>query len=103
MGPTAEGFFASVINQGLPCEIHDRPSTIHDMLIPRETALFSMHLTPKAVGNAELTIGGIDHTKFKGTKESRYSLLILEANELRRQTRLCVLTRGQPQLATHVA
>jgi hypothetical protein len=30
------------------------------------TALFSMYLTPKAVGNAELTVGGIDSTKFIG-------------------------------------
>ncbi|KAF9454017.1 acid protease [Macrolepiota fuliginosa MF-IS2] len=44
----AQGFFASLVNQGLP-------------------SLFSMYITPKAVGNAELTIGGIDTTKFTGT------------------------------------
>lgn len=29
-------------------------------------ALFSLYLTPKAIGNAEMTIGGIDTTKFTG-------------------------------------
>jgi hypothetical protein len=29
--------------------------------------LFSLYLTPKSVGNAELTIGGIDTTKYKGS------------------------------------
>ncbi|KAF8070647.1 acid protease [Lyophyllum atratum] len=47
MSATAQGFFASLISQGLP-------------------SLFSLFLTPNAVGNAELTIGGIDNTKFKG-------------------------------------
>ncbi|GLB37625.1 putative peptidase A1 family protein [Lyophyllum shimeji] len=47
MSATAQGFFASLISQGLP-------------------SLFSLYLTPKAVGNAELTIGGIDNIKFKG-------------------------------------
>lgn len=47
MGATAQGFFASLISQGLP-------------------SLFSLFLTPNAIGNAELTIGGVDNTKFKG-------------------------------------
>ncbi|KAF8973138.1 acid protease [Flammula alnicola] len=47
MGATAQGIFAALINQGLP-------------------SLFSLYLTPKAVGNAELTIGGIDSSKFTG-------------------------------------
>ncbi|OJT10424.1 Pepsin A [Trametes pubescens] len=47
MGSSAEGFFAALIRAGLP-------------------SLFSMFLTPNAVGNAELLIGGIDDTKFKG-------------------------------------
>ena len=29
-------------------------------------ALFSMYLTPNSVGNAELTLGGIDSSKFTG-------------------------------------
>lgn len=29
-------------------------------------AIFSFYLTPKAIGNAEMTLGGIDHSKFKG-------------------------------------
>ncbi|KAG6828205.1 hypothetical protein H0H92_008778 [Tricholoma furcatifolium] len=47
MGATAEGFFAGLVEQGLP-------------------SLFSLYLTPIAIGNAELTIGGIDTTKFQG-------------------------------------
>lgn len=31
------------------------------------TALFSLFLTPKSVGDAELTIGGIDQSKVNGT------------------------------------
>ncbi|KAF9452893.1 acid protease [Macrolepiota fuliginosa MF-IS2] len=48
MSTSAQGFFASLVNQGLP-------------------SLFSLYLTPLAVGNAEMTIGGIDSTKFTGT------------------------------------
>ncbi|KXN91062.1 Pepsin A [Leucoagaricus sp. SymC.cos] len=48
MSSRAQGFFASLVNQGLP-------------------SLFSMYLTPEATGNAELTIGGSDSTKFTGT------------------------------------
>jgi hypothetical protein len=47
MGATAQGFFAALIAQGLP-------------------SLFGMFLTPLSVGNAELTIGGIDESKFSG-------------------------------------
>lgn len=48
MGPRLTGTFAGLANQGLP-------------------ALFSLFLTPNSVGGAELTLGGIDNTKFKGT------------------------------------
>ncbi|TBU33806.1 acid protease [Dichomitus squalens] len=47
MGSSAEGFFAALIRDGLD-------------------SLFSLFLTPEAVGNAELLIGGIDDSKFKG-------------------------------------
>ncbi|KAF7342153.1 Pepsin A [Mycena venus] len=47
MSARAMGFFGSLISQGLP-------------------SLFSLYLTPQAIGNAEMTIGGIDTTKFKG-------------------------------------
>ncbi|KAI0675319.1 acid protease [Trametes maxima] len=47
MGSSAEGFFAAVVKTGLP-------------------SLFSLFVTPNKVGNAELLIGGIDKTKFKG-------------------------------------
>ncbi|KAF8639537.1 hypothetical protein AX17_001442 [Amanita inopinata Kibby_2008] len=47
LGATAQGFFARAINQGLP-------------------SLFSFYVTPESIGNAELTIGGIDQTKFQG-------------------------------------
>ncbi|CAK5276783.1 unnamed protein product [Mycena citricolor] len=48
MSALAQGFFASLINQGLP-------------------SLFSLYLTPRAIGGAELTIGGVDSTKFTGS------------------------------------
>ncbi|CDO70556.1 hypothetical protein BN946_scf184579.g12 [Trametes cinnabarina] len=47
MGSQAEGFFAAVTRVGLP-------------------SLFSTYLTPHTAGKAELLIGGIDDTKFKG-------------------------------------
>ncbi|EPQ58245.1 acid protease [Gloeophyllum trabeum ATCC 11539] len=43
----AYGVFGALIDQGLP-------------------SLFGLYLTPKAVGNAELTLGGIDESKFDG-------------------------------------
>jgi len=48
MSATAQGFFAALISQGLP-------------------SLFGLFLTPKSVGNAELTIGGFDSSKFTGS------------------------------------
>ncbi|EJD51612.1 acid protease, partial [Auricularia subglabra TFB-10046 SS5] len=45
MGATAQGWFASAISQGLP-------------------ALFGMLFTHQNEGGAELTIGGVDSTKF---------------------------------------
>ncbi|KAF7792410.1 hypothetical protein EIP86_003447 [Pleurotus ostreatoroseus] len=48
MSTVASGFFAGLEDQGLP-------------------SLFSLFLTPKSVGEAELTIGGIDDTKFTGS------------------------------------
>ncbi|KAJ7646694.1 acid protease [Roridomyces roridus] len=47
MDAQADGVFGALIDQGLP-------------------SLFGFFLTPQAEGNAELTIGGIDDTKFDG-------------------------------------
>ncbi|KAJ3554025.1 hypothetical protein NM688_g3316 [Phlebia brevispora] len=47
MSPMATGFFEGLVEQGLP-------------------SLFGLFLTPKSVGNAELTLGGVDTTKFTG-------------------------------------
>ncbi|KAJ7188043.1 acid protease [Mycena filopes] len=47
MSARAQGIFASLIAQGLP-------------------SLFSLFLTPLSVGHAEMTVGGIDTTKFTG-------------------------------------
>ncbi|KAF5376976.1 hypothetical protein D9615_007213 [Tricholomella constricta] len=47
LGTEPDSFFGSLVAQGLP-------------------ALFSFYLTPHSIGNAELTLGGIDHSKFKG-------------------------------------
>ncbi|KAJ7669356.1 acid protease [Mycena polygramma] len=48
MGAQAQGFFGSLVDQGLP-------------------SLFSLFVTPQAVGGAELTVGGIDKSKFNGS------------------------------------
>ncbi|KAI0092929.1 aspartic peptidase domain-containing protein [Irpex rosettiformis] len=47
MSPSANGLFAGLVNQGLP-------------------SLFSFYLTPHNIGNAELTLGAIDQSKFQG-------------------------------------
>jgi len=47
MSARAQGFFAALVDRGLP-------------------SLFGLFLTPLAVGDAELTIGGIDDSKFSG-------------------------------------
>ncbi|KAI0092968.1 aspartic peptidase domain-containing protein [Irpex rosettiformis] len=47
LGSKAKGLFAGLEAQGLP-------------------SLFSFYITPQSVGNAELILGGIDHSKFKG-------------------------------------
>ncbi|KZT73386.1 acid protease [Daedalea quercina L-15889] len=47
MGPALTGFWPGLMDQGYD-------------------ALFSLYLTPKSVGNAELTIGGIDSSKYTG-------------------------------------
>lgn len=44
MSTQAQGFFAGLVQQGLP-------------------AMFGMYLTPKIIGNAELTLGGVDESK----------------------------------------
>jgi len=48
LGLQTGSFFQSLVDQGLP-------------------SLFSLFLTPKSVGSAELTLGGIDTSKFSGT------------------------------------
>ncbi|KAL0950379.1 hypothetical protein HGRIS_010341 [Hohenbuehelia grisea] len=48
MGASAAGIFAALVNQGLP-------------------SLFSLFLTPNSVGKAEMTLGGIDTSKFTGS------------------------------------
>ena len=47
MSPSANGLFAGLVAQGLP-------------------SLFSFYLTPHNIGNAELTLGAIDESKFQG-------------------------------------
>jgi len=47
MSAVAQGIFAALVQQGLP-------------------ALFSLFLTPQSVGHAEMTLGGIDKSKFIG-------------------------------------
>jgi len=47
VGASAGSFFQSLVNQGLP-------------------SLFSLFLTPNSVGEAEMTLGGVDNTKMTG-------------------------------------
>ncbi|KAH9926499.1 acid protease [Fomitopsis serialis] len=47
MGPIVTGFWQGLVDQGYEAQ-------------------FGLYLTPKSVGNAELTIGGIDPTKYTG-------------------------------------
>lgn len=68
MGAQAQGFFASVVKQGLP----GTPSLVLSLLpsahINFRKAVFSLYLTPNNSGKtAELTLGGIDSTKFTGS------------------------------------
>ncbi len=64
MGATAVNVFGGLVNQGLPCKTWFIVRNVR--LLTVVTALFSMFLTPNAVGEAELTFGGIDSTKFQG-------------------------------------
>ncbi|KAF8986341.1 acid protease [Cyathus striatus] len=48
LGANPQGFFGSLIKQGFP-------------------VIFSFYMSPKLVGNAELTIGGINKRKYTGT------------------------------------
>ena len=73
MGATAEGIFAGLISQGLPCQSWVTILFRRFLTYTPSTALFSMYLTPKAVGNAELTLGGIDNSKFTGKFNSHFS------------------------------
>jgi hypothetical protein len=61
MSSRAQGFFDVLVRNGLP-------------------ALFSLYLTPLKDGHAELTIGGVDHSKFQG--ELTYSPLASSSDPL---------------------
>ncbi|KAG6910653.1 hypothetical protein DXG01_009163 [Tephrocybe rancida] len=56
LGTEPTSLFGSLISQGLPGTICLKKAPV---------ALFSFYLTPQSVGNAELTLGGIDNSKFK--------------------------------------
>ncbi|KIM91876.1 hypothetical protein PILCRDRAFT_809862 [Piloderma croceum F 1598] len=47
MSPDPDGLLKGLINEGMP-------------------PVFSFYLTPQAIGHAEMTLGGIDHSKVKG-------------------------------------
>jgi hypothetical protein len=73
MGYSADGtVFQNLVNQGLPgkrflSDLHNAPVLIiyrYSILLTK--AVFGMWLTPKSVGGAELTLGGIDNSKFSG-------------------------------------
>lgn len=75
MGATAVNVFGGLVNQGLPCKIWFIARNAR--LLTLVAALFSMFLTPNAVGEAELTFGGIDNTKFQG----EFEVLMLVATD----------------------
>lgn len=56
MSTVASGLFAGLEAQGLP-------------------SLFSLFLTPQSVGEAELTFGGIDDTKFTGMSSCLFAAI----------------------------
>jgi hypothetical protein len=64
MSAQAQGFFASLVDQGLPCKSCHTSFGFSRLIF--SPALFSLFVTPNAVGGAELTIGGIDESKFNG-------------------------------------
>lgn len=70
MSSQAEGFFAGLIEQGLPGKqsygFHTTTLVVDTILIREPSALFGMSLTARDVGSAELTIGGYDKSKFQG-------------------------------------
>ena len=58
MSPSADGLFAGLVAQGLP-------------------SLFSFYLTPHDVGNAQLTLGAIDDSKFQGERIMKSALKLV--------------------------
>lgn len=79
MGPQAQGFFAGLESSGLSCKRVSQFTCgiLTDMAIE---ALFSMYLTPDAsYSNAELTLGGIDTTRYTGSLS--YSALPILAED----------------------
>jgi hypothetical protein len=59
------GIFSAFIEQGLPCKkVSSCLGSFSTQL--QIIALFSLYLTPKSVGNAEITLGGIDESKING-------------------------------------
>lgn len=65
-----KGVFAALIQQGLPgkkyCLILPLFQAWGSIPI---IALFSLYLTPQSVGNAEMTLGGVDESKFIGAMD----------------------------------
>lgn len=62
MSSVASGLFAGLEAQGLP-------------------SLFGFYLTPKSVGNAELTLGGTDSSKFTGTLLRLFARAAVDASD----------------------
>lgn len=68
LGTEPDSFFGALVEQGLPGKISSSYKiceTRSHILLSALSALFSFYLTPKTIGSAELTLGGIDYSKFK--------------------------------------
>src|SRR6266511_2673465 len=73
LGATAEGLFGALIDQGLPCKSKFQGMVLQASYIT-PSALYSLYLTPRSVGNAEITFGGVRKCKFTGTA-SKFEVL----------------------------
>jgi hypothetical protein len=73
LGGEPGGFFQTLVNQGYPGD--SMPSCRCSYLLTNLLAIFSFYLTHRDKPQAELTLGGIDNTKFTGS--ITYSPLIL--------------------------
>ncbi|TFY71903.1 hypothetical protein EVG20_g1112 [Dentipellis fragilis] len=69
---TDGGIFPALKQAGLPGGLFDIPVNIHSNLA---AAVFSLYLTPRAVGNVEIMLGGYDKSKTNGVEPTYATIL----------------------------